>query len=732
MNRITMAALFSLLAALLLGGCGSSNKEGQLQGADSSPLFGNVPVVGDTGCNQCHSAVTEALTGEGLITQYQLSSPHNQPGLGCESCHGGALGHPDPLNNPPFPLAGQTPAQKAARCATCHDGVQTLSVNGVATVAPASNVTDFPASNHANMRLFTNGLCIRCHTHEGAVLSNVSGFTGGDNVLSNTAFGPPLFTGVFTGIKCETCHQHGGGLRVVQTKLDPTNPASPNVRWDPNANARVDQFDLCTSCHTLNNNENGNLIVDGVALTAGGGNVPTDRIVDRHDTEWFRILASTHYDNPNTAGVIEGYNLRKAASTTCYDCHGHEAMTETNPTSATLTIHKDWAESAHAGHLLTAKYTATSDATGTPLANNAATVALAMNAGVDGTSWDNRDWDGGSTSCHMCHTSTGNANYLTDQRIDPATGQATGYDPANNDFSHLATGQNELLYCWGCHSNAGTGSLRNTTQAILSFTFNNLPIVITGKGKSSACIVCHGGRGSATEATIIDDRSSRFNGHHAPTAGVMFNDQTHLAFEYAGQNYASPATFVHDDIGGGVNGSGPCASCHMPSESHGKSHTFDALELDAADVPIAIRNQALCNTCHATGGLTSPITVAGLIDLKAGYAEASTILNNFVNNVAGFTNYLNVAINSGNYNAVDGTGAFIIPNEAYGAFQNAKLNGDEPCAYLHNSLYARRLLFDSIDWMDNGVLDGAITFDAVAFPLAAAWFNAPTGTATRP
>src|SRR5512147_1401690 len=118
-NRIIMAAFCSLLTALLLGGCGSGNREGATQGG--SALFGGVATVGDTACNQCHSANTEALTGETLVSQYQLNSPHNVAGLGCESCHGGGAGH-NGVGPIPYPLAGLTPNQIGARCVTCHNG----------------------------------------------------------------------------------------------------------------------------------------------------------------------------------------------------------------------------------------------------------------------------------------------------------------------------------------------------------------------------------------------------------------------------------------------------------------------------------------------------------------------------------------------------------------------------------------------------------------------------------
>ena len=45
----------------------------------------------------------------------------------------------------------------------------------------------------------------------------------------------------------------------------------------------------------------------------------------------------------------------------------------------------------------------------------------------------------------------------------------------------------------------------------------------------------------------------------------------------------------------------------------------------------------------------------------------------------------------------------------FGAFQNSLYMNEEPCIRVHNSLYGKRLLFDSIDWLEDGSLDGTIT-----------------------
>ena len=767
-KKLSFIALCLIPLAVFLNGCGSSGKESGL-----SP--GDVAKVGDTVCVQCHSANKEALTGETLVSQYQLYSPHNQTGLGCESCHGGGAQH-NGVGPIPFSLTGLTPTQQAQRCATCHDGVQTLTVNGVATVAPPTNsFTSYSSSSHAKgTPAHTSGLCIRCHTHEGAILSDQSGFTGDNLVLTNTAYGPPIWASTFSAFNCETCHQHGGGLRVVKARDAATN--GNVVLWNPDLSSQNSQFNLCTSCHNIYNYNKTKVIASGSAssgtLTFSSG---------PHNTRWNRVVSSTHREkgmltlqtipfanmttiNSTRGTLITGYAIRLTNTTDpnyrgpCYDCHGHEAKTNTGstaPSAANATIHTDWAQSGHAGGLLTAKYTAAAGNLRTQAEVDAVTAA-----GVDSTtnSWSHYNWDDTSSrgDCQMCHTATGISNYLRTQTTD-----RTGYNSANNNYSHLiswsATGgsnrQNELLYCWGCHKDAGTGALRNTAQAIFSFAdSNNQAIVVTDAGKSTACVVCHGGRGSAGAAILNDTsntRSSRFAGHHAPTAGVLYSAKTHIGFEFPGQSYANPSFFAHDKIG--QNAAGPCASCHMaPAASNGKpSHSF-APVTESGGTITAINNQALCNTCHTPGGAYA-MTPAKLEEESAGYAEASTILNNYISNLSGYTNYLNLAITSSNYNNTTA-----VPLNAYGAYQNGKLGGtlggtfggvvvsavagDEPCAYVHNRFYVKRLIFDSIDWMvhgTTGALTGSIAIDASTYPNAARWFGAPTGTtgtftATRP
>lgn len=710
-RRLTTMLFCALPMVALLYGCGSSNKEG-------SGSLADVATVGDTACVQCHSAVTEALTGESKIAQYQLTSPHNQTGLGCESCHGGGSQH---NGVGPIPY----PQPDASRCATCHDG----------TTARATDAdTDFTASNHAQAHTRSwSGVCVRCHTHEGAVLSNKEGFTGTEEVLEEMGFVAPAYTGTHTPFKCATCHDHGGGLRSILAKDTDGN----NVPWNPSkttsSTSKNNQFNLCTSCHTMYDYTGNTLLVDGVVTVNG---VLTGK-VGHHDTSWYRIIATTHYDDPLTTTKIEGYNIRKLGENACFDCHGHEAKTETryagtDPTQAT--IHTDWAQSAHAGGLLAKKYASNG---GSP------TVASVITAGVEdetiGNAWVHYDWDSSSrASCQRCHTATGAANFMT----SPAT-----YSSANNSFTHLSgwsknattgvvtsSGQNELMYCWGCHTNAGTGALRTPgaiTETYSPATTGDPATTVSypDVAGSNVCMTCHLGR--ETGDVIKNDQDadgvrSFVNSHYLAAGATLFGKS---GYEYAGQDYAKPSYFAHDKIGSsaaaGTGSNGPCAGCHMTTPN---SHKFTNVTKDTAGTITALTSTA-CITCHDGSHGTA---------LTAGNADAATFLATEEHHYHAALDALETALASKGihyyaahpyfYTApyvVGGTNTAFTNwvgvnaqwKDVMGAAFNYNLLHHDPGGYAHNRMYSKRLIFDAIDFIDNGVLDGTIsvTGDAATY-----------------
>ena len=304
--------------------------------------------VGDTACVQCHSANVEALTGQGLVAQYKNSSPHKDSahanaGNGCEACHGSAAQHQGK-----GPIAYVNPYDNSgARCADCHAGNYAGNFN-----------TKFASSNHASVAIEESAGCVRCHTHEGAVLGNIAGLTGDLAVMDNKAYQTiPIPSKGWSQFKCQTCHEHGGGLRTIMArynnpfKADPANGTV--VAWDPNGNREHDQYDLCTSCHTMTTNtyatgvigSNGREVSGSLYMASGtpanaATGKPATVKAGHHETSWYRLIATTHYDNPATGlnatdaalatgNVIEGYVLRGNKETACFDCHAHEAKAGT-------------------------------------------------------------------------------------------------------------------------------------------------------------------------------------------------------------------------------------------------------------------------------------------------------------------------------------------------------------------------------------------------------------------
>lgn len=743
MRRLAIT-LFSLLPmAALLYGCGSSSKSGG--------SINSVATVGDTACVQCHSAAKDPLTGEGLIDQYNKSahaSAASLNGAGCEACHGGGAQH-----NGVGPIA--YPVPDATRCATCHTSTNsTVLQTGLAMARAADDPTN--PSNHANggyEGVVTNEPCYRCHSGEGAVLSNVAGYTGNygvsaagnaDGILSNNAYKliQDRDFSKFKGIQCSTCHQHGGALRAVNTR----GAGGVVVAWDPNGNRKVDQFDLCTSCHNFLENDGTTLIASG---TDASGTKPKTNFF-YHNTAWYRIIATTHWDNPATTGPggsntpIEGYVIRKTGANPCFDCHGHEAKTNTRPDASTArpsTTYTDWASSAHAGKLLDNKIAASKNADGTWKTRSQATVDSVMNAYTDDTSgtWSHYDWDNSSTrgTCQRCHTATGAENFMKSPTKFGTDGKrVSGYDltGAGNSFTHLSgwstttkrSDQNELLYCWGCHSSAGKGVLHNPGpfkfwygNDLTNTNPNGVLIEFADAKNSNVCMTCHSGRTEVAQIIKNDNRdgtnASIMYPHYMASSLIVFQKG---GFEFTGRSYTAPSYFAHDKIGISAAGtgttSGPCAGCHMSSPN---KHKFTNVTKDGAGVITAITSTA-CATCH-TGNYA--LSAAKLEEEKEGYDAALAALaaafvpkgiyydahtNNYFFNdpVARAT-----ANRITNWKAIADTYAPAISwKDLMGAAYNL-YTLDHDAGWAHNRYYSKRLIWDSIDMVYNGALDNDVT-----------------------
>ena len=784
----------SLTLAAAMAGCGTSNKEGAIS-------LDSVGKVGDTACFQCHGGrVTELLTGEDILVQYQKSSPHLGDAGGCESCHGGGAMH-NGVGPIPFPEPG------VARCQTCHDG----------TTAALTSAQKHETSMHANPAGTHTGNCSRCHTHEGAILGNINGVTGESNLFNAASTrGTDLRTlynqwpGTYsTSIKCETCHEHGGGLRTVYALYSTGNGGRGSAKglWNPSgagaAEAKNNQFNLCTSCHNYYNYNGSRLIATGSVATGGyamqqhATNIDTTRlrgvILSTHKEKGiptsvtlpFLNMTSNNATNRSDA-KITGYVLRKVAPTgtvsstelgndtwhsasktpytdpnfngVCFDCHGHDAKTSDGGSSTAgfpgsnadySTIYTDWGRSGHGGAILQAKQAlngGTAATTADKILHSYVDNAFRLALHGKPNTWGYYNWDStlkfdqaDSTvkddrgSCQRCHTATGFANFAE----NPAT-----YDPERNDFRHLVgwkqksaivsgstairsggSKQNEVLYCWGCHSNAGAGTLRNPgaiTQTYTAGTTGDPATTVTypdAKG-SNVCISCHLGR--ETGEVIKNDQDadgvrSFINSHYLAAGGTLFGT---TGYEFGNRDYANRASFQHDKIGTsaapGTGSNGPCVGCHMTTPN---SHKFSNVTKDGTGAITAITSTA-CVTCHAGNYALTPesLTVeeeeymAALDALKAALASKGIFFANSHPYFFKDTN-ANGVLDSGEISSSNGftnwasVYGFAEWKNTMGAAFNFNLLEHDPGGYAHNRYYAKRLIWDSIDFIYDGVLN---------------------------
>lgn len=727
-QRVLSLAASSIFL-LALWGCGSNMDSSS---ADTPSV--SIKDAAKTGnCTVCHTV--------GVHTQVSGVAGQNKDALGlgsaithdCEACHGGGQYH---HGEGPLPY----PSPDATRCETCH----------AYTTKVQSGKHNIGSTTHS-------GTCGRCHSMEG----NYAFDAGTENygAVSTTPYNGT------SNVSCSACHE---------TLAANLSSGSPTLRTPRGWNIGSAQFNLCTSCHNLVNET-------GVPIASGNTVSGTITVAkQQHGKDWYRNITSTHYDLTTTGvsgttdanilagdkSTVEGYVVRKNSATACTECHGHEFYTNTNGVSSATptsdTIHTQWAKSAHAGGLLKAKiekHAALSYVRTT--ANAAAIMAVGATDSPIGNAWTHYNWDRtGRASCQRCHTATGASNFLK----NPA-----GYVAANNNFDHLVgwtgnaangSNQNELLYCWGCHSSVETGALHTPgaiTEIYSAATTGDPTTTVSypDAGASNVCMGCHLGREVGQVVKNDQDADgvrSFINSHYLAAGATLFNES---GYEYTGKNYADPAYFAHNKIGlstpVAATDRGPCASCHMGT---GKaSHTFEVVEKNSTDVIVSI-NSDVCVTCH-TGAYA--LTAAGLEAEKEEYHAALAALEAALDakgiyfypahpyfykdaNANGTFDLgedvnRNGVLDAGedvNSNGVfdlgfdvatatkvaftDWASVYGLPywKDTMGAAFNYNLLEHDPGGYAHNRYYVKRLIFDAIDFIDDGTLDGTISVSVEA------------------
>lgn len=423
---------------------------------------------------------------------------------------------------------------------------------------------------------------------------------------------------------------------------------------------------LCDSCHGGGGKPTGDEVARnpdaaGKCAKCHGLSFPNDVMLR---------LAPQHFGNMTASALNTRYRASYVSSryiSHCTYCH--------NPhdTGSAIVKARQWAESPH-GDTRAGAYSAYDFKT----RGSAPPMSISFEA-----------------NCVRCHTTTGFLNFVKSGFLDVHT---WGRD---SDKTKEVTG------CDACHDNGAGRSysyqVRSVPAATIYYNYssaktfptvklNNSATVYPNAGPSNVCMPCHTGRGIGRmikDAAALGLNFANANSpgaHYRPAGANLFQVS---GYEFDTRSYVNPQ-FLHSSIGmsntRGTGSKGPCITCHMSSDN---SHLFLPVTLDATQVITGVISTT-CVRCH-DGSFQPSHSAASLQAGKAGYAAALAVLNLLKTGKSTSTNWDSFS---------PGNGA-----NTMGASFNYSLLSADPGAFAHNPLYTKRLIYDSIDWINDGILD---------------------------
>jgi hypothetical protein len=332
-------------------------------------------------------------------------------------------------------------------------------------------------------------------------------------------------------------------------------------------------------------------------------------------------------------------------------------------------------------------------------------------------------------TCSRCHTTTGFINNLT---------AGTAFNYAGNDPL-------QTLNCNACHTSVTPGILNATRRVAGAFTATwsqnsvTASVVYPNAGDSNLCIRCHSARRAGANITPLATTTA----HYLPAAAVLFGGTPALVtvtnntvaapnnvpaigttftgggYEFAGQVYTNNA--AHKTIGipvlPALPTTGPCVGCHMSGTA---GHTWNAVTHNEVTGEITAINSSACSAvgCH-DGVLLPAMTPAALNALKATFASSLGALEVQLNargiffNPANGSFYKEATFTTTVNNAYYATQAALAPAVSTRDLEGAAFNfwlftfrAADHAGYVHNTFYSRKLIADSADLLNDGLING--------------------------
>ena len=362
--------------------------------------------------------------------------------------------------------------------------------------------------------------------------------------------------------------------------------------------------------------------------------------------------------------------------------------------------------------------------------------------------------DSFASQCVRCHTSSGFLAYVasgfSDIRALPDSDGVRGDTAVTpNPRTTYLDKSREGINCDVCHSDGRTtdGSaysykVRGVPPVTAYFNYSSAPLhqsawnvklrrLYPDFGLSNNCVVCHTGREIGLIITAASQQGMDFSNQtliasHYRSAASTLTATSGFHFYSSAEKYRNRAYFQHDRIGTASSSpvyaggsSGPCIGCHM---KNGRSHYFLSVQKTSGVITAIPSDAQTCSTCHASSNAyIVPWTPAALDAKRAGFQAALGVLQQMIlhpnHDAANALGTYNSASGTIKYSGKKWNVPLFSPDPARGnppisvgaytmgaAFNYETLRGD-PGAYAHNSVYVRRLVYDSIDWLNDGVMN---------------------------
>ena len=607
-------------------------------------------------------------------------------------------------------------------------------------------------------------VCTTCHTVQTSdwITSKHANAAGGD---LNSA-GSPTLGGNYTAPACGRCHDPNGDSANIKAAVYIGNVARPivgceachgggSLHYGSGPISRLSgtfvatsvgtvqvsgQFVMCTNCHEL-------LDSSGTTTNPNPAHLATPPTGPRN------YITDTHFATPGnwsgTGGVntkpITGYVMDFGDERVCMTCHNpHKPATE----------NREWAQSAHAD-----KNFINLNSTTPP-------------SGYFSGACAHYNWSQSSrTACQRCHTTTGFAAYA-DALRSGNTQRALDINAGLVSLVTFTTNfKPEMLMCNGCHTDT-QGTLRNPGPITANYdyvsggiTYANVSHTYPNLAGSNVCMTCHVGREigdtikglkdstlvSAGTTSINFSNQSFINSHYLSAGGQVF---TVTGYEFDGRPYNNIPEYRHDKIGTpatqqlspyvNTGSNGPCIGCHMSRPNKNGNHLLLPVSRSTTTIGLVTGIASeVCFNCHGP----SPTVILDMVNeeklqfMGAMEALKDQLLSQRQYLFAPYSPYFYVAadgydssyVESGSCNKnlpiknwqTDGTSTFVWDGKScvsaavtagsagtgknnMGAAFNFNLLEHDPGAYVHNRMYIKRLIYDSIDWLDDGVMNYSV------------------------